>query len=674
MSNAAGQRGLRVSLASSTIDLRDLEPSTYYTWKRVIHASGPPAIPLFVPPVTRNARQVLDELLRPRRAPPSPLLRLHSPATMYRVHRRALGALLAASIASPFSAFSDVQPPPAAQPPNQRNIHPLLASAESIPDSSPLTSNHISSPAEISRARALLDRYYAISAEAVASNAKPSSSSPPLSQSATPPPPPPFSAKAPRAPATHVFSDLDPSSISGPICKRYVICGGGTAAWAAVEALLQSNSAAASDILVVSDESFRPYNRTMLSKELWEKDAPNPAETPDAVEYAYRAPAITTGRPPVDVLRGARVARLDVEEKSVVVDSAGHSLNISYDKLLLATGGTPRPASRVSLALAQPTLASSVWTFRTLADFSALRARLAEKPDAGAVVIGGGFLGAELALAMSEVAQNVSLVVAEAGVLYRVLPRYLCEFLARKIDEAGVKVMTSAVVTGAERTEEGRVALAVASPDGGVVEGGEVVVAIGIDPDVELAKDAGLEVDAVNGGVIVNDFMMAEPDVFAAGDVASFHDRALGRRRVEHWDHAVVTGRIAAQNMMGKRERYGLQSMFWSDLRKIGVQITAVGLVDSRLETVGVWNTAMPSMEEAPSTNELVSGVVYYVKDWEIVGVVMCNARKGSGALRRARALVDAKINVKGMSQEVLGNLVNVDDGSFRMTVHTKGL
>ena len=104
--------------------------------------------------------------------------------------------------------------------------------------------------------------------------------------------------------------------------------------------------------------------------------------------------------------------------------------------------------------------------------------------------------------------------------------------------------------------------------------------------------------------------------------MASFHDRVLGRRPVEHWDHVVVTGRIAGANMVEQLERYGFQSMFWRDLSNTGVKITALGLVDSRHETIAVWNTDMPSMPDAPASNDLLLGVVYYLSaEREIFGV-----------------------------------------------------
>merc|ERR1719410_1354586 len=128
---------------------------------------------------------------------------------------------------------------------------------------------------------------------------------------------------------------------------------------------------------------------------------------------------------------------------------------------------------------------------------------------------------------------------------------------------------------------------------GKVVDTDHMVVAVGIEPDLELAKASQLEVDPVHGGFKVNSELESVPNLFVAGDAASFYDIALGRRRVEHHDHAVVSGRLAGENMAGAKKEYTHQSMFWSDLGP-DVGYEAIGVVDSKLPTVGVFAKATP--------------------------------------------------------------------------------
>jgi len=184
-----------------------------------------------------------------------------------------------------------------------------------------------------------------------------------------------------------------------------------------------------------------------------------------------------------------------------------------------------------------------------------------------------------------------------------------------------------------------------------------VIVAVGSRPDVKLAEESGLEVDGKHGGYLVNAELEARRHLFVAGDAASFFDIKLGRRRVEHHDHAVVSGRLAGENMVGKKKPFTHQSMFWSDLGP-NVGYEAIGLVDATLPTVGVFAkhpeidaTAMPvenvktsNTENPPITDQTSltgtavvqpktasdidnynKGVVFYMKDDKVVGIVLWN-------------------------------------------------
>lgn len=153
----------------------------------------------------------------------------------------------------------------------------------------------------------------------------------------------------------------------------------------------------------------------------------------------------------------------------------------------------------------------------------------------------------------------------------------------------GVDVKSNSVIDTLEvLDEENKIKLSL-NAGNDVVKADHVVVAIGIEPRVDLAREAGLEIDEQRAGVVVNAELEARKDVYAAGDMVSFHDIQLGRRRIEHHDHAVLSGRHAGQNMVGKKIKpYRHQSMFWSDLGpEVGYE--AVGLIDSQLSTISVW-------------------------------------------------------------------------------------
>lgn len=542
------------------------------------------------------------------------------------VHLRPLGALLATfapaiSFAEPQSTSEISQKPD--------HLASLLSRAKVLPLSTQTTPNtNTITPSEAARAKQLLSRYYSLRDEAIAAN-MPTKDAPAKKK------------KIVRTSADKVFRDFEHANVKGAVCVKHVIIGGGTAAWAAVESLL-SHSVAPHEILVVCEEDMYPYNRTPLSKELWQG-----ADAPEGTVYEY---AMGQNEGKVSVMRGTRGVSVDADTKTV---SLSNGVVLQYGRLLLATGGRARSGGEVAGCLSADGVKERSMGYRTVRDYERLRAMV----DAGkeVVIIGGGFLGTELATSLAKRGGKVTHVVAEAGVLFGVLPRYLCEFIARKMSEMGISVLRRAFVESATMENE-RVVLDVG--DGRKVAGDIVVTAAGIVPNVELARKAGLEVDQVHGGIMVNEGMLATGDIFAAGDNASFYDRALGRRRIEHWDHAVVTGKIAGANMAGGHERYGLQSMFWCDLSGLDVRMTAVGLVDSRLSSVGVWNVKERAVLD--SRHEFREGVVWYVKDGVVVGCMLWNVPKGG--LRKARAVVQAGLKVNDI-RNVLGEVVGLPNG-----------
>ncbi|KAJ3084744.1 Apoptosis-inducing factor 1, mitochondrial, partial [Quaeritorhiza haematococci] len=221
-----------------------------------------------------------------------------------------------------------------------------------------------------------------------------------------------------------------------------------------------------------------------------------------------------------------------------------------------------------------------------------------------------------------------------------VFPKYLTKWTMGKLVEAKVDVKPNAHIDSVKYNDEER-KIEIALKDGkGVVKADHVVLAVGISPNLEVAKNSGLEIDEKRSGIVVNAELEARSNVFAAGDVTSFHDITLGRRRVEHHDHAIMSGRLAGLNMTSSTsgaapKPYTHQSMFWSDL---GPQIAyeAVGIVDSSLNTVGIWakneedDKAAPAEKANESPAALAEkygrGAVFYMnKEKKIVGVLLWN-------------------------------------------------
>jgi programmed cell death 8 (apoptosis-inducing factor) len=208
----------------------------------------------------------------------------------------------------------------------------------------------------------------------------------------------------------------------------------------------------------------------------------------------------------------------------------------------------------------------------------------------------------------------------------------------------------------------------------------KLVFVIGIEPSTELASQAGFEVDSANGGIMSNEkLQVGDPShrVYAAGDSCSYFDRVLGRRRYEHWEHAIATGKHAAANMVAQADKqleFTDMSSFWSDLLDLGIHFDAVGNIDSQLKTVGYWDI---NRQQYQGTSEMGvhsiehkeyrKGVVYYLKDNKVVGALVWNLPDGEKHLEVARKMIRSGRVLKDPVMD-LRHLIPVDGGDDIMT------
>ncbi len=358
----------------------------------------------------------------------------------------------------------------------------------------------------------------------------------------------------------------------------YLIVGGGMTADAAVQGIREVDSSGT--IGLFSAEADAPYDRPPLSKGLW-KGKP--------LDGIWRR----TQDRKVDLHLGCRAEKLDADRKQII-DEKGNAY--AYGKLLLATGGRPRRL---------PFGEGHIIYFRSIEDYRRLRA-LAQKGKRFAV-IGGGFIGSEIAAALSMNGVQVVMIFPESGIGARAYPHELSDFLNGYYRDQGVEVLPGMSVEALERKGEQSV-LSLSNQCQITVDG--VVAGIGIEPDVSLAQQAGVTLD---NGIAVDEFLRTNRrDIYAAGDVASFHNPSLDKRmRVEHEDNANTMGKQAGRNMAGREEPYHYLPYFYSDLFDLGYE--AVGELDAQLETLADWKEPFKK------------GVVYYLRESRVRGVLLWN-------------------------------------------------
>ncbi|XP_076808808.1 apoptosis-inducing factor 1, mitochondrial-like isoform X1 [Clavelina lepadiformis] len=452
---------------------------------------------------------------------------------------------------------------------------------------------------------------------------------------------------------------------------QYLIIGGGTSAYSAMRAIRKRDVSA--KVLIISDETQAPYMRPPLSKELWFSDDREAAHKFEFKQWNgkwrdifFEKPSFYCKPSELDAKNGGGVA-LALNKRVVSVDASENKVTlndgteIKYEKCLIATGGQPKNLRTV--ANAGDEVAKRTTLYRKASDFIELDKITNDVQSV--TVIGGGFMGSEIACALGHKGQKngfqVNQVFPESGNMGLVLPEYLTKWTTEKVKREGVNVVTESSVN--QVTMEGD-KVKVTTNIGQEILTDHLVVAVGLDIDTSLADSAGIEIDEKLGGYRVNAELQARSNIWVAGDASCFYDVKLGRRRVEHHDHAVVSGRLAGENMTGAQKHYFHQSMFWSDLGP-DVGYEAIGLVDSRLPTVGVFakatekDTPRAAEEEglrseevqesgalahnfappAPATEnkEFGKGVVFYLRDQKLVGILLWNV---FGRMSVARKLI----------------------------------
>lgn len=422
----------------------------------------------------------------------------------------------------------------------------------------------------------------------------------------------------------------------------YVLVGAGTASYAALKEILERDPSAS--VLIVGEEEVEPYMRPPLTKDVWKQEANN--DTASSLLYVHSGKRLSlryhTNRwydrlENVHTMFGMTVKSLNPNAKMLVLNNKNMTV-VSFEKCLLATGSSQVIPSDVEVA---EDAKASVSFYQTINDF----ARVQEVVNSGGrvVVVGDGLVASELSSSLvtrgSKTGAEVVQITQEAGLLRASLPPYLSDCATKKVEMAGVKVVTNSPVSSIEALE-GRPVVVLDS--GERVDADLVVMAAAESPNVEFGA-AYLEVDQQSGGFVVNQELQARSGIYAAGDVASFYDSALGRRRLSHYDHAYESGIVAGRNMTGDSQAYAYQPMHWGQIGDL--EFYSVGACHAEpFRTLAFWSKPPEkhrlAMVAEPG-QDYKRGVIYYLREDNVVmGVLLWGMRPKSSDLEAMRRLI----------------------------------
>jgi len=338
------------------------------------------------------------------------------------------------------------------------------------------------------------------------------------------------------------------------ICKpmgeqvRYLLIGGGVSVAHAAVGIREVDPDGS--MTIVCKENWFPYDRPPLSKGFLTKDlAPEDVESKDPSFYTEKK---------IQVLKGTTADKVDCAKKTVHLSNG---TDISYEKLLIATGCTPKLPKMPGTDL------TGVHVLRTVDDSMAIKADM--KEGARAVMIGAGYIGMEVGSGCLTKKVHLTIIEPSAHPWSRFASQQLGDFLRRYYEKHGATMMMGEQV--AEILGTGRVT-GVKTKSGRELPADMVVVGVGVSQNLDLPKQAGLKMDDKDGVIADEYFRTSDPNIYVAGDIAAFNDLVLGKRwHAEHYLHGQWTGKQAGRNMAGAAEQYKKVPYFFSDMLDFGM-------------------------------------------------------------------------------------------------------
>ncbi|MEM0363809.1 MAG: FAD-dependent oxidoreductase [Sulfolobaceae archaeon] len=393
---------------------------------------------------------------------------------------------------------------------------------------------------------------------------------------------------------------------------EYLIIGSGIAGYNALKELLSLEPN--SKITMVSNDIYYPYDRPPLSKYYLRGEMPREKLFFENQDF-YK-------RDNLKIVLSKTVEKID--KNSAILNDGS---TISFDKALIATGGRPR-----RLGIAGENL-KGVHYLRTLSDCDSIKVDISGARNA--VIIGGGFIGVEVASSLTMLGIKARVIEVKPYIWNTFVDERISRFIQQYFEKKGVDFVLNESVKEIQGDNKVKHVL---TDSGKKLDADLVLIAVGIVPNVEIAQRSGID---VNNGIVVNEYLETNmKDVYAAGDVANIYDPIEKRRkRIEHWNNAEYTGKLAARNMVGKKESYNFVSSIWSDIFDLHIESAGDTMNYDEYVIRGKFQI------EGPNFN------VIYLKGKRVIGYLAIN--RDYSELEVLNKMIERRVDVSGKVKEL---------------------
>jgi NADPH-dependent 2,4-dienoyl-CoA reductase/sulfur reductase-like enzyme len=375
---------------------------------------------------------------------------------------------------------------------------------------------------------------------------------------------------------------------------------------------------------MVSSDRYYPYDRPPLSKQYLRGRIPRDKLFFESEEF-YR-------RDNLKVILDKKVDRINVKEKTAILSDNNV---IQFEKALIATGGSPR-----RLGIAGESL-DGVHYLRTLDDADNLKRDIVSSKRA--LIIGGGFIGVEVASSLTLLGVKTTVVEVKPYIWNTFVDEKISKFIQKYFENKGVQFILNESVK--EFQGDHRVRLAV-TESGKRIEADLVLIAVGITPNIEVAQKSGIE---VGNGIIVNEYLQTNvSDIYAAGDVANIYDPIEKRRkRIEHWNNAEYTGKLAARNMVGGNEPYNFISSIWSDIFDLHIESAGDTMNYDEYVIRGRFELDKPNFNVIYLKGGIVKGYLAINREFEELETLNKMIERGIDVSGKKNSLIDESFDLK---------------------------